>query len=166
MCIEDPCYDISCEVGQTCVDGICTEPCDNCAPDEACIQGICRRDPCSGVECPPGQVCEVDDNGDAQCVGDWTQPAAERDAGMPVDPEADAGRGSFNQRDAIVFMDVSSTGAPPPSQDMGSMIDPEPEAVGCACDSGEAPGSSFIWFSLILLGAPYVRRPRRGVRRL
>ena len=149
-CVGDPCFEMSCDAGQTCRDGSCFDPCDDCTEDEVCVDGVCRPDPCSQIECPPGQHCVLDDNGEAQCEGDWTRPAPERDAGMGPS-EVDSGRGSISRRDALVFSDAMTTGDPPPSGDMGS-ANADPETVGCACDASQSPaGDTFYFVGLFLL---------------
>ena len=65
----DPCDGVTCAGGETCVDGQCvsSDPCDGvtCEVGETCVEGECvSTDPCDGVTCADGETCE---NG--QCVG-------------------------------------------------------------------------------------------------
>jgi len=56
----EPCTDVFCDFGETCVDGQCLDLCESaeCAEDEYCDNGTCLPlDPCDGVACPIGQVC-------------------------------------------------------------------------------------------------------------
>jgi hypothetical protein len=160
-CLPDPCFEMSCDVGQACIDGACFDPCDECGEDETCVDGACRQDPCAQIECPPGQHCIVDDNGDAQCEGDWTRPAPGRDAGVGPVPE-DAGQGSINQRDALVFGDSSPIGEPPQSADMGSN-NADPETVGCACDASQSPTGDVLYLlGFFLIFTVRRQRTRRG----
>ena len=52
-----------------------------------CRQGECFFDPCGYIECPPGESCVVDDNGDAQCVADWTPDMMDDEEPIEDDPE-------------------------------------------------------------------------------
>ena len=62
---------------------------EECGPGRTCLGGQCEDDPCSGIECPANQRCEVVD-GTAQCVADWSQPVDRPDSGI----EDDAGTGT------------------------------------------------------------------------
>lgn len=63
----DPCADVQCPSGQTCVNGICTggggtDPCDDvtCPSGTYCVNGECvsyNDDPCASVDCGPGREC-------------------------------------------------------------------------------------------------------------
>jgi len=68
----DPCQNISCPSGQTCVNGKCItagpplNPCINdvCPSGQKCVNGVCVNitppppiDPCQNVNCPSGQKC-------------------------------------------------------------------------------------------------------------
>ena len=133
--------------------------CSECDPNEVCVNGECQSNPCAHIDCPPGQVCQVDTRGEAQCVGDWTAPVPERDAEpamMNENEPADAGL----MLDGQVFSDSGVPVTPPPSGESGSMVDPEPEAVGCSCDAGGSEERNpWMVFTLLLLAM------RRHIRR-
>ena len=76
-CIDDPCAEIVCGAGDACVNGSCIpEMCSDISCDEGfvCVYGECQFDGCLSIECPPGEACELDRNGQAQCIGAWTDP--------------------------------------------------------------------------------------------
>lgn len=84
---NDPCAGISCNAGETCVNGTCTsnDPCAgiSCDAGETCNNGACvSNDPCAGVSCNAGEVCN---NG--SCVPTTTSciPNATAQDGCPVD---------------------------------------------------------------------------------
>ncbi len=66
--VVDPCADVTCDDGETCVDGECVaaDPCDGvtCGDGESCVDGECvATDPCDGVTCGDGETCV-----DGECV--------------------------------------------------------------------------------------------------
>ncbi len=68
--VVDQCAGVTCEDGETCVDGECvaTDPCDGvtCGDGETCVDGECvATDPCDGVTCGDGETCV-----DGECVPD------------------------------------------------------------------------------------------------
>jgi MYXO-CTERM domain-containing protein len=77
MCVEDRCAGVDCESPQICDPntGACeADRCTvvNCNPGQVCVSqtGQCIPDPCASVECPDQLVCDVDFNGNPQCVED------------------------------------------------------------------------------------------------
>jgi len=81
-CIPDKCAEVTCKVGEKCVDGKCVSYCKgvNCKTGEVCVKGYCIKDdcyhkgcpqkgyicakgkcvphPCNNVKCKPGEFCE------------------------------------------------------------------------------------------------------------
>jgi len=60
--IADPCEGVTCDPGQTCVDGDCVavDPCEGvtCDPGQVCEDGACvPEDACAGVTCPTCETC-------------------------------------------------------------------------------------------------------------
>ena len=58
----DLCADVTCEAGETCVEGVCVadDPCADvtCEEGETCTDGTCvADDPCADVTCDEGQTC-------------------------------------------------------------------------------------------------------------
>ncbi|UCC32517.1 MAG: cytochrome c [Phycisphaerales bacterium] len=58
----DPCDDVTCEVGESCVDGECIpdDPCADvtCDPGTVCVDGECvPEDLCADVTCPTCETC-------------------------------------------------------------------------------------------------------------
>jgi len=67
---DDPCEGVTCDEGQTCVNGECVadDPCEGVTCDEGqtCVNGECVAvDPCEGVTCDEGQTCV-----DGECIPD------------------------------------------------------------------------------------------------
>lgn len=71
VCVpDDPCEGVTCGTGESCVDGVCIpdDPCDGvtCGTGESCVDGVCiPDDPCEGVTCDTGETCV-----DGVCVPD------------------------------------------------------------------------------------------------
>ena len=65
---SNPCSGVTCDSGKYCLGGTCVSSCADvtCASGQRCKQGVCEPDPC-GKQCPFGQVCN-DDTG--QCIND------------------------------------------------------------------------------------------------
>ena len=63
QCIpDDPCTDVVCDTGESCVDGQCIpdDPCTDvvCDTGESCVDGQCiPDDPCADVVCDTGESC-------------------------------------------------------------------------------------------------------------
>jgi Notch 1 len=74
-CVADPCDTDDCDTNEYCVrecDAVgCTHRCEplcDCRGDETCdVNGNCVPDPCFGVECALGQVCDLASGG---CIDD------------------------------------------------------------------------------------------------
>ena len=77
-CLGDPCTAVTCEAGQFCRGGQCIDSCAqiSCGLYQTCIDGTCectvgevdgecKPDPCTDVDCPNGQRCE-----DGACIED------------------------------------------------------------------------------------------------
>jgi hypothetical protein len=103
VCI-DPCEGKTCEgtyekcIKGVCVDVSCYNPANKCPPDETCVQGECKKDPCADagcspdeycvdgtchplcddLACGPGESCQADAQGVARCTKD---PCANIDCG-------------------------------------------------------------------------------------
>ncbi len=87
QCVGNPCSDIVCGAGEECINGSCTEsPCDDVSCEEGyvCVYGDCEFNGCENIECPPGERCEINVDGDAQCVGDWTDPPPPEELEPPI----------------------------------------------------------------------------------
>ena len=85
-CVDDPCSEVVCSAGDICVNGSCiADTCDdvNCDEGFVCVYGDCQFDACQAIECPPGEACELDLDGQAQCIGAWTDPPMEPE--LPVE---------------------------------------------------------------------------------
>jgi MYXO-CTERM domain-containing protein len=68
-CVQDLCADVECTGTEKCdpATGECvTDPCFNvtCDPGQTCYEGDCIDDPCDNVDCPPFYECEVIDSDD------------------------------------------------------------------------------------------------------
>ena len=80
ICVNNPCAELVCGAGEECVNGSCIpSPCENISCDDGyvCVYGTCTFDACLNIECPRGERCELNSNGDAQCIGAWTDPPEE-----------------------------------------------------------------------------------------
>jgi len=90
MCV-DPCADVTCEAGETCVNGDCLSCRDLGCPDgEVCVDGACTADPCEDVTCGATEACVDGTCQDACGAGDCA--AGERcaaDGTCEADPCAD-----------------------------------------------------------------------------
>jgi hypothetical protein len=59
QCQDNPCDPNPCQVDETCVEGVCMGGCGAGCPDgEVCVGGACVSDPCDGVTCRTGEVCD------------------------------------------------------------------------------------------------------------
>lgn len=73
-CLEgicrDPCNNFECPGNLVCVDGFCLDRCDALICDEGqiCQDGACI-DPCEGVACPGGQICVEGECAPDNCFG-------------------------------------------------------------------------------------------------
>ncbi len=59
-CLPDPCQNVNCNTGQTCVDGACVTQCTGpggCGATEVCYDGGCISDPCDPNPCSSGETC-------------------------------------------------------------------------------------------------------------
>ncbi|NOY91479.1 MAG: hypothetical protein GXP55_09735 [Deltaproteobacteria bacterium] len=63
VCADDPCTSVTCAATEACRLGSCEPSCADvtCAPSELCHAGLCSADPCSGVRCDAGDVCDPAD---------------------------------------------------------------------------------------------------------
>ena len=166
-CIEDPCYNVSCNEGETCSDGRCVPDCGECPMGQSCVAGECVLDPCSGVERPAGQVCQVDNAGNAQCIGGWeASQRPERDPNQDDDVDnasgesidvAEPGLGGIANVDNAPSGGNAIAGNGPAAD-----ATEEPDAVGCACDANSHDsGTTPFWLLAISLFGL-----RRRLRRL
>jgi len=89
--IENSCDDVTCDEGETCVEGNCVpvDPCDDvtCEDGESCVDGACvTDDPCADVTCEDGESCV-----DGECVaGDPCDGVTCEDGESCVDGECAA----------------------------------------------------------------------------
>lgn len=63
------CSGVTCPAGQRCRLGVCEpDPCETCPPSLVCHDptGQCIDDPCSFVQCPQGQYCNKNNNGECE----------------------------------------------------------------------------------------------------
>ena len=60
-CAADPCATVSCEVDEACRAGSCETSCSTvtCPAGERCTRGLCVEDRCSEVLCPAGRRCDA-----------------------------------------------------------------------------------------------------------
>jgi hypothetical protein len=68
-CTADACEGVTCGAAEACRAGVCEPSCADvrCAAGQRCVRGVCEADPCSGVSCPTGRVC---DRATGMCVAD------------------------------------------------------------------------------------------------
>jgi len=90
MCV-DPCADVTCDAGETCVNGDCLTCRELGCPDgQLCVEGACTADPCGDVTCGATEACVGGTCQDACGAGDCA--AGERcaaDGSCEADPCAD-----------------------------------------------------------------------------
>jgi hypothetical protein len=172
MCIEDACEGVTCGDGQACRGGDCEASCAevSCEADELCRAGRCEDDPCAGVQCSSGTVCDPEQ---AECVDNECEGVV-CSGGLFCEPltgecERDA---CWNVRcpseEACLRGECTLIVTPPPPDDTPSGTNRvlATGAGGCACrvaPSSDTNGPS-PW--LALLGGLFVVRLSRRKRSL
>jgi hypothetical protein len=155
VCVDDPCHQVQCTVGEFCRDGDCIAAlCDPvCLAGEICIDGQCLPDMCQGVTCPQGRECRPSD-GECisvnNCVDKTCLPgeACHPGTGECIDDpclavECPAGYSCKVTLDGLATCDANP-------------VDPGEHVFatgggGCACDAGAGPGADHaLWLGAIL----------------
>jgi MYXO-CTERM domain-containing protein len=144
--VNDPCAGIACEAEMRCVDGTCI------------------YDDCSGVSCPPGQICGIGAGNVPQC---FSVAPEDRPGIDPNDPTGGAGGGGGGEGG-----ESGNGGLPPSTPDM--LVAPLPDggftsggdgtAKASGCDACTVRGGgSEPWALLALAGfGAAIRRRRRS----
>jgi MYXO-CTERM domain-containing protein len=164
-CIPDPCLDVECDEGQFCSDGDCQPlACvPDCPDEQVCIDGQCRVDLCSDVECPNGRICDPQDG---DCIGDLCQDincmsgfACDPGSGVCI-PDPCLTIDCPDDFECVVTLDgVGSCREPVvPAEDNDYVY-----AAGGGCSSGGGTGGA-PWAVLALIGLVVIRR-RKTVSR-
>ena len=92
-CVEDECAEKECDDDEVCRAGRCERACADvqCAPAERCEAGSCRPNPCAGVRCADGNVCDPETREcvETQCIGGTICPGGQRCAPLSGECERD-----------------------------------------------------------------------------
>ena len=151
--------DVTCESEQSCHQGRCVDPCNDCMSDQVCIGGRCQDHPCLETHCPPAQRCIIDQLGYAQCEEDpyyGIEPDMSIPDAMVVPPDTGAPPQPVAVDAAIPVVDASTRIRlpPPPS-------DERDDQGGCATARGVINGGSHSWIlGLLLLISLHRRRTK------
>jgi hypothetical protein len=113
----DLCLNVTCGVDETCINGVCTDSCNNsCPPGTECIDGTCT-DLC-GDTCVAPQVCDngvcVDCTGDSQCPagtvcfnGSCVDPCTANGAPCPEGTTCENGLCVQDEPEMLLWLDMT-----------------------------------------------------------
>jgi hypothetical protein len=171
MCIHDPCFNVTCGPAEFCRDGQCFSACpQGCPSGTTCSNGECHQDPCGGVECEAGSVCNPTtgmcqpDLCTLDCpIGKRCVPAT----GQCIDDPCPAVHCGACQQCQLTFAGIATCDLDPSCvQTSTSFTSGGGGGFGCAA-AGARPPAGCIWL-VPLVGLALIvrgRRWRRGGRR-
>jgi subtilase family serine protease len=148
----------TCPAGQRCIDGICQQDlCTlvQCLDDEICTaNGKCIGDPCIGVSCSAGEVCQMGVCAPPACATISCPDGMRCQQGQCVGIVCKGG-------EVVVEKNASEPNGdagPPPSPDASTTVDSPRKEQGCVCQSQNL--SSFSLWSFCLLALLLLVRRR------
>ena len=161
QCQDNPCDPNPCQVDETCVDGTCMGGCGAGCPDgETCVGGTCVSDPCDGVTCRTGEVC---DPATGDCVNQMCSGVQCRPGEVCVETTGDCIADPCVTTNCPMGQTCSvDPGGRPVCADPDAPTVDRVTAAGGGCAAGGGHGGAGAAIGLALLALTRRRRARRA----